>query len=107
MRDLLLLDPQRTENQHRHPGGIGADAGVRERRVKRLIGGPEQRSHDSLPLAQVIRSRPAAGTGVAAPAARPAIPIRRCSKLSSVLTGMIVRIESPSPTMKPQIATTM
>ena len=36
----------------------------------------------------------------------PARPISRCRTLSSVLTGMMLRIESPSPTMNPQIATT-
>ena len=44
--------------------------------------------------------------GLGAFAATPAIPISRCSTLSSVFTGMKPRMLSPSPMMKPQIATT-
>jgi hypothetical protein len=44
---------------------------------------------------------------LAAPAAIPVSPITRCRTLSSVLTGTMLRIESPSPTMNPQIATAM
>ena len=47
----------------------------------------------------------ATGSPDIAYAAKPAIEMIKCRKLSSVLIGMIPRIASPLPIAKPQIAT--
>jgi len=44
---------------------------------------------------------------VASQAPMPATPINRCSTLSAVLIGMMLRIESPLPMMKPHTAIAM
>jgi hypothetical protein len=81
--------------------------------ASRLWGEPVEGLPDRVPGGdQCAAAGPPPGAGratalcVASPAAMPATPIAACRMLSSVLTGMNPRIDSPEPMMKPQIATT-